>query len=592
MFVFLFFFLLFTVPVSPSSSPDRYTKSVLQPLQVKHREYLELAHPLPSDYLVPSCTHRILRHSFANTINSPPFSTRYYPPLDCPSPWSHVALDFRAECRGEQYDRIAGLWLGGAELLRTSTAEPTKCGIFWKVRKDITRYSSLLSRYDLNLTMMLENIVNNIYTGVYHITVSFLYYKDNAVRVPSQISDPNFGFLGDKQRGGGVRMWQGLGGLYEPPADFIIPISDRGDKGFWFRIESELDSRSKGIRIPRNTYRAVLELYVSFHGNDEFWYSNPPNSYIKTNNLTTERGNGAYREVYVTIDGKFVGSEAPFPVVFTGGVNPLFWEPVVGIGAFNLPSYDFDLTPFLGVLLDGKIHRFGFGVTEGIAYWLVNANLHLWVDHKSPKVHARSVVYNSPRLKIKRRSDFKLLDGSFKVEAERKALFVGWVKSSFGNLTTVFSQDYRLKNVVSFENNGAYKLVKQKVKAKREVIVANDRDQSVARVSVRRKYPLNLITSTQPGRKKKKKNTYLLVTNVSHALSERYSQGDSASVVYNMQDSRGWMEVEDHSVLSGAAMTRQSFSYRNAFGCYSRTVQASNGRLIRDNTTSGCLSSF
>jgi hypothetical protein len=96
----------------------------------------------------------------------------------------------------------------------------------------------------------------------------------------------------------------------------------------------------------------------------------------------------------VTIDGKFVGSEAPFPVVFTGGVNPLFWEPVVGIGAFNLPSYDFDLTPFLGVLLDGKIHRFGFGVTEGIAYWLVNANLHLWVDHKSPKVHARSVVYN------------------------------------------------------------------------------------------------------------------------------------------------------------------------------------------------------
>lgn len=588
MSVFLLFILLFTVPVSPSSSPDRYTKSLLQPLQYTPREYLELAHPLPSDYLVPSCTHQILRHSFANTINSPPFSTRYSPPFDCPSPWSHVALDFRAECRGEQYDRIAGLWLGGAEILRTSTAEPTKCGIFWKVRKDITRYSPLLSRYDLNLTMMLENIVNKIYTGVYHITVTFLYYKENAVKVPS----PNFGFLRDKQRVGGVRMWQGLGGLYEPPADFIIPISDRGDKGFWFRIDSDLDSPSKGIRIPRNTYRAVLELYVSFHGNDEFWYSNPPNSYIKTNNLTTERGNGAYREVYVTIDGKFVGSEAPFPVVFTGGVNPLFWEPVVGIGAFNLPSYDFDLTPFLGVLLDGKIHRFGFGVTEGIAYWLVNANLHLWVDRKSSKVQARSVVYNSPRLKIKRRSDFKLLDGSFKVEAERKALFVGWVKSSFGNLTTVFSQDYRLKNVVSFENNGAHKLVKQKVKAMREVTVANDRDQSVAHVSVRRRCPFSLITSTQPAPKKKKKNSYLLVTNVSHALSERYAQGDSASVVYNVQDSRGWMEVEDHSVLSGAAITRQSFSYRNVFGCFSRTVQASNGRLIRDNTTSGCLSSF
>jgi hypothetical protein len=503
-----------------------------------------------------------------------------------------VVLDLRAECRGEQYDRIAGVWLGGAEILRTSTAEPTKCGIFWKVRKDITRYSSLLSRYDLNLTMMLENIVNKIYTGVYHITVTFLYYKDDAAKVPSLVSDPNFGLLRDKQRVSGVRMWQGLGGLYEPPADFIIPISDGGDKGFWFRIESELGSPSKGIRIPRNTYRAVLELYVSFHGNDEFWYSNPPNSYIKTNNLTTERGNGAYREVYVTIDGKFVGSEAPFPVVFTGGVNPLFWEPVVGIGAFNLPSYDFDLTPFLGRLLDKKIHRFGFGVTEGIAYWLVNANLHLWVDTKSSKVQARTVLYNKSRLKIKRRSDFKLLDGSFKVDAERKALFVGWVKSSLGNLTTVSSQDYRLKNAVSFKNNGAYKLVKQKVKSHRVVRVSNDRDQSVAHVSVKRECPLTLITSTHPGRKKKKKNTYLLVTNVSHALSERYMQGKSASAVYNMQASRGWMEVEDHSVLSGAAITRQSVAYRNVFGCYLRNVLASNGRLISDNSTSGCLSSF
>ncbi|KEH33235.1 peptide N-acetyl-beta-D-glucosaminyl asparaginase amidase A [Medicago truncatula] len=47
--------------------------------------------------------------------------------------------------------------------------------------------------------------------------------------------------------------------------------------------------------------KTVLELYVSFHGNDEFWYSNPLNSYITTNGLDTERGNGAYREVCVTI---------------------------------------------------------------------------------------------------------------------------------------------------------------------------------------------------------------------------------------------------------------------------------------------------
>ncbi|XP_040986528.1 peptide-N4-(N-acetyl-beta-glucosaminyl)asparagine amidase A [Juglans microcarpa x Juglans regia] len=589
MSIFLFLLLFFIVPVSPFSSPDRYTKSHVSS---HHQEYLELAHPLPSDFLIPSCTHQILRHSFANTINSPPFSTSYSPPSECLPPWSYVSLELRAECRGEQYDRIAGLWLGGAELLRTSTAEPTKCGIFWKVRKDITRYSSLLSRSDLNVTMMLENIVNNFYTGVYHVAVTFLYYKENADEDQSLVYHQNFGFLREKQQKGGVRSWQGLAGLYETPADFIIPISDRGNRGSWFRIESESDVYSQRIRIPRNTYRAVLELYVSFHGNDEFWYSNPPNSYIETNNLTTGRGNGAYREVFVIVDGKFAGSEAPFPVMFTGGVNPLFWEPVVGIGAFNLPSYDFDLTPFLGQLLDGKVHSYGFGVSGGISYWLVNANLHLWVDHKASKrLKARSVVYNSPRLKIKRREDFKLLDGSFKVQAERKAQFGGWVKSSAGNLTTVFSQDYRLKSSVNFVKNGAYKLVKQKVKAWREVVVRNEGGTAVTRLSVRRTYPLSVITSTQPG-PQRKKDTYLLVTNVSRALSERYSHGDFSSLVYYSQDSRGWMEVRDHSVLSGSALTRQRFSYRDLFKCYSRSVEAADGKLIGSNTTTDCISSF
>lgn len=387
-----------------------------------------------------------------------------------------------------------------------------------------------------------------------------------------------------------VNTWQGLEGLYEPPADFIIPISDRGDKGFWFRIDGESDFHSKSIRIPQNTYRAVLELYVSFHGNDEFWYSNPPNSYIKTNNLTTERGNGAYREIYVTIDGKFIGSEAPFPVFFTGGVNPLFWEPVVSIGAFNLPSHDFDLTPFLGMLVNKKAHRIGFGVSEGISYWLVNANLHIWVDHKSREVQAKPVVYNTPKLKIKRKEDFKLLDGSFKVQAERKAVFVGWVKSSLGNFTTVFSQNYKLKNSLSFQNNGAYKLVKQTIKATREVKVLNDLGAVISRVGVRRRYPFVVITSTLPG-PKKKKNTYLLVTNVSHVLNEKYMKGKFVSVVYNVQDSEGWMLVKDHSVLSGAATTRQSFSYRDDFRCYSRTVKASDGKLISDNTSPACFSS-
>ena len=85
--------LFFTALVSPSSSLDCYTKSL--PSYHKPREYLELglSRPISSDFLVLSCSKQILHHSFANTINAPPFFTRYFAPSDCLSP-SSDCLDF------------------------------------------------------------------------------------------------------------------------------------------------------------------------------------------------------------------------------------------------------------------------------------------------------------------------------------------------------------------------------------------------------------------------------------------------------------------------------------------------------------------
>ncbi|KAI9110836.1 hypothetical protein K1719_018274 [Acacia pycnantha] len=597
----LSFFLLvsfFTEPVSPFSHQDHYTKSSHLFLHRHHRpqEYSEVTYPLPSG---PSCSHLILRHSFAHTIDSPPFSTPYIPPSHCPSPWSRVLLHFHADCKGEQYDRIAGLWLGGVELLRTSTAEPTKDGIFWNVWKDVTRYSSLLTRSDLDLTMMLENIVNHEFTGIYHVTITLSLFKVHAVvGAPIGVScDRRLRILRDESDGGisevtverddlgDTNVLRGSLDLDESPADLIIPISDDGDRGFWFRVERESDLHSRRIRIPTNTHRAVLELYVSFHGNDEFWYSNPPNSYIKTNGLSTRRGNGAYREVYVTIDGEVVGSEVPFPVIFTGGINPLFWEPIVAIGAFSLPSYDIDLTPYLGKILDGKTHRFGIGVTRGISFWLVNANLHLWLDHHSETVHAERIINKSPEVTIERQEEFRGLDGSFDVDAERETKVAGWVRSSAGNFTTTIWQEYKVKNSIRFQHNGTYKLVKQKIKAKKKMKVINGRGQVVVLLKVKRKYPLRVSTWTKPSLRK---HRYLLVTNVTHALKEEHSGTCFSNSVSNKQDSNGWMEVKGHSVLSGEAITRQNYTYNDRFNCYSRNVAATNGRIIEDKSTFQC----
>ncbi|KAK4277797.1 hypothetical protein QN277_015738 [Acacia crassicarpa] len=597
----LSFFLLvsfFTEPVSPFSHQDHYTKSSYLSLHRHHgpQEYSEVTYPLPSG---PSCSHLILRHSFAHTIDSPPFSTPYIPPSHCPSPWSRVLLHFHADCKGEQYDRIAGLWLGGVELLRTSTAEPTKDGIFWNVWKDVTKYSSLFTRSDLDLTMMLENVINHEFTGIYHVTITLSLFKSHAVvGAPIGVScDRRLRILRDESDGGisevtverddlgDTNVLRGSLDLDESPADLIIPISDDGDRGFWFRVERESDLHSRRIRIPTNTHRAVLELYVSFHGNDEFWYSNPPNSYIKTNGLSTRRGNGAYREVYVTIDGEVVGSEIPFPVIFTGGINPLFWEPIVAIGAFSLPSYDIDLTPYLGKILDGKTHRFGIGVTRGISFWLVNANLHLWLDHHSEVVHAERILNKSPEVTIERQEEFTGLDGSFDVDSERETKVAGWVRSSAGNFTTIIWQEYKSKNYIKFQHNGTYKLVKQKIKAKKKMKVINSRGQVVVLLKVKRKYPLRVITWTKPSLHK---HRYLLVTNVTHALKEEHSGACFSNSVSNKQDSNGWMEVKGHSVLSGEAVTSQNYTYNDRFNCYSRNVAAANGWIIEDKSTFQC----
>ncbi|TXG75232.1 hypothetical protein ES332_A01G144300v1 [Gossypium tomentosum] len=125
---------------------------------------------------------------------------------------------------------------------------------------------------------------------------------------------------------------------------------------------------------------------------------------------------------------------------------------------FNLLSYDLDVTLFLGWLLDKKYHDIGIVVSDAISFWMVNVNLHLWLDHRIPKLEAQLVVYNSLTLAIQRREAFTMFDWSFRIKANRKSEFVGWVKSTAGNFTTIVSQQFKLTNVVRFYFNGTYKV--------------------------------------------------------------------------------------------------------------------------------------
>ncbi|KAH7843449.1 hypothetical protein Vadar_016775 [Vaccinium darrowii] len=281
------------------------------------------------------------------------------------------------------------------------TAEPIATGIVWTVKKDITRYYSLLMN-NQTLAVYLGNIVTSNYTGVYHVKLKVHFY-------PAEVN------MGNSV--GGYGFW----------ADLILPISRNLplNDGLWFEIENSTDIESKKFIIPQNAYRAVLEVYVSYHENDEFWYTNLPNNFIAANNLSIPPKNGAFREVVVTLDGVEVGAIWPFTVIYIGGINPLLWRPITGIGSFDLPSYDIELTPFLGTILDGNTHEFAFSVTNALNVWFIDANLHVWLDKKSVKTEGQLLKhYISPAV-VSLVSNFTGINGNFLTTVKKSVSSVG-----------------------------------------------------------------------------------------------------------------------------------------------------------------------
>jgi hypothetical protein len=210
----------------------------------------------------------------------------------------------------------------------------------------------------------LGNLIDSTYTGSFNTTLTAAFFMDQAV---------------------------------VDPATLIIPISARksaSDSGSVFLVPAETASNT--IRFPRNANRAIFSVSACGQATEEFWWSNVLQSDIDTflpaNGVLY--GFSPWREVQVFIDGQLAGVHWPFPIIFTGGVVPGLWRPIVGIDAFDLREHEIDITPWLPVLSDGKQHTFeikvaGFNdnggttgtVTEGVGnFWYVTGKIFLWLD--------------------------------------------------------------------------------------------------------------------------------------------------------------------------------------------------------------------
>ncbi|CAA7406247.1 unnamed protein product [Spirodela intermedia] len=593
--------------------------------ELEEEEGLEYMDPTPPQAFpnaeeTPSCSVKLLQHDFAHTVGAPPVAVNYTLPENCK--WNRAVLEFAAACEGEQNDRIAAVWLDGVEILRTSTAKPTtQVGVFWRVRKDVTHFAAMLvpvASSARTLTVMLENSLDDYFKGIYHVNVTIDFYgrglseprtgKLGFLRLPSSRGEDEeeqqaSGFVPVPPRyggeGGEAAQPAALGlpteetklrSLLERPADMIIPVANKkkgADSGFWFRIDRETEIRGSRLRIPRNAYKAVLEVCVSYHGDDEFWYANPPDSYNIQNNIPSRRGNWAFRELVATVDGLYAGSVLPFPVVFPGGINPFFWTPVVAIKAFDLPTYDLDLTPFLGQLLNGRPHTIGLKVSHAISFWLVNANLHLWLDPHLPAVPAMMVKHHAAPTFLSRNANNKFLEGHFQLEAARQARFEGWARSSLGNFTTLIDSHFKYKSSVEYKMQGTLKEVFSQSKYTADVRITEQPNRFLARVINQARYPVKMLTSTASYAG----DRMLSQANVSHMLYQftdvTMNQMRSQNSITDMQVAGGWLQVNG-AALSGSATTLQTYQRRDNGRCHTRKVGTQDRGITVDQTNTDC----
>ncbi|CAO2209486.1 unnamed protein product [Urochloa humidicola] len=478
------------------------------------------------------CSTLLLSGSFAFTFTKPPATAAYSPPPCLAAAGGHASaislavLEWHATCRGVQYDRIFGVWLDNAELLRGSTAEPLPDGVVWSVSKDVTRHASLLAAGgNSTLAVFVENLVNGGLTGVYHANVTLhLYFR------PSPPASPPPPAVA--------------------PADLIIPMS-RGlplNDGLWYKIQNASDAASATVTLPPNTYRAVVEVFVSFHGDDEFWWTNAPGA----------GASGPFREVTVRVDGVLAGAAWPFPVIFTGGIDPRLWRPITGIGSFSLPTYDVELTPLLGKMLDGKAHEVAFAVTNAVDVWYVDANLHLWLDPGSTATAAGLVSYAAPEVAVNATSS--------QTTANREISAAGWVKSSYGNITTNATQAF------AFDNTNAGGTVNQTTVAHAGVAATGDDGVLYYSARTQQSFPLLWDSGSD-------QVTVTRGVEETTVAAGRWSSGPTYRSLRTTQRS---------SVAGSSWGVRQTYRYEATDGCYFRNVTSSGYSIVWDQSNEVC----
>ncbi|KAG5288447.1 peptide-N4-(N-acetyl-beta- glucosaminyl)asparagine amidase A [Histoplasma capsulatum G186AR] len=555
-------------PVSPDEEILRLNATQLRVFQVYKPVPDE-----PSPEIPGGCNAKILlmRHEFGSSYGHP-FVGNYVPPR---CDFDTVIMTMTVTSKGRQFDRLALMFLGDTEVFRTSTAEPTTNGIIWTYIKDMSLYKALWAKPQ-KLIFDLGNLINDKYTGPFDVTLTAKFsLKFHEIRA----------------------------------ADIILPISARrsvADSPSGFHIPD--DNATVTHIIPPDVSRATVSISACGQSTEEFWYSNVLSSDVLTFNKTAGPlyGYSSFREIQLFIDDQMAGVVWPFPIIFTGGISPGFWKPIVGIDAFDLREPEIDITPFLPVLADGQSHSFtikvvGLGdVENGVAeisetvgsYWVVTGKIFIYLDGE------RGLVDQST---INRRGDLvPVVSTKFGSDISHE-----WQQNPTTGMNETLSHTIRISRSLSvtspssqwtqslsFSNSGTFseqgqtQLIKQVTDATSESLdLMGEKDLVISRVAS--SYPLEVCSTYQSN-----PNGLEINASLSRGLQFSYQSDVSYYSPYTLTtgsseyDARQFGKATYRSMSKGSSSstgdTLEIFKEKSAGATFDVRIRAVNGTVVKE----------
>ncbi|GJP53772.1 hypothetical protein CLOM_g12914 [Closterium sp. NIES-68] len=555
----------------------------------------EVAKPIERPQGAEECTVTLFTDEpFANTIGNPPTQASYTPDPNCASAdWSLAVLSVGVKVKGVQFDRRMVIFFGGFEVSRSITAEPLGTEIHYSFERDVTSYTPMLKTAS-TVYVILENVVDADYTGIFNVTISLTTYKGTPLTTPPSL---------------------------------LLPFSTTSSSSSSPFILSGASptTRSASVSLsglPANVIKAKVELTISMHADDEFYYLYFPNKFY--NSLPSslkpkfKPEGGPFRELELYIDNRFAGAIYPFAPLYTGAFNPLLWSPAVGIGNFGIPSITLDVTPFAGVLSDGQAHeiKVTVGNAKAAAAWYLTGIVHIWVDSGvastagppptikvSPsKRKERVKLSESPLIRVLRMVGVRLsIDGKYGTVASRAYTITGTVTTSDGPVTTQVTSSLSVDAaavvaqggvVITWWNNVGIKTSVTSTLQTTAAVLATQTDSYT--------FPLKLKQTSLDSYGSVKfdidsgynrKSTLGGTPIGSSASSSSSSSAVTTNRLHNSRKDGFTVYVDSKGVVTGSSTSgSQRFVYKSSLGsgCYSRQIKTRPIEVLQNVDSASC----